>query len=133
MFEVDRERVRDNARRSSTQDLLERATVYRSGMEPEALILIEEELRRRGVTAAQQLDYATGHPGTLHDRAGLPLRCQHCSRPAVWRGWGWHRLWGKLPLLPRRLALCAEHAGIPASQQQPEAPGHLTHPPDAPQ
>ncbi len=111
MLELDRERIRANVQAADTEDLLDRATVYRSGMEPEALELIEEELRRRGVTAAQQVDHAARHEGALHDGTGLAVRCERCARPAVWRGWGWHRLWGVLPLFPRRVALCAGHAG----------------------
>jgi hypothetical protein len=130
MLGNDLERVRANVRSASTDDLLDRATVHRSGMEPEALELIEEELRRRGVTAAQQIDHATRYLDVVTDAGGLALRCQRCDRPAVWRGWGWHRLGGVLPLFPRRLMLCAEHAGIvypprppeAARQKKPEAP-----------
>ncbi len=43
----DADRVRANARQASTEDLLERVTIYRSGMEPEAVEIIEAELRRR--------------------------------------------------------------------------------------
>ena len=31
------------------------------------------------------------------------------SQSLVWRGWTMHKLWGLLPLFPRRVALCAEH------------------------
>ncbi len=99
MFDPDRERLAVNVRSASTQDLLDRATLYRDGMEPEALELIEEELRRRGLTAAQQVDHAL----------------------AVSRGWGWHRLWGKVPLFPRRVTLCAEHA-TPSPGASPRPP-----------
>lgn len=47
----DADRVRANARQAPTEDLLERVTVYRSGMEPEAVEIIEAELRRRGICA----------------------------------------------------------------------------------
>ncbi len=125
MFPLDLDRVRANVRAASTEDLLDRATVYRSGMEPEALEIIEEELRRRGVTAAGQIDHAAQHLDVIVDASGLPRRCARCPRPAVWCGWGWHRLWDKLPVVPRRLALCAKHAGIhrpqPPRQEQPPA------------
>jgi hypothetical protein len=106
---LDPERVRANVRRASTEDLLDRATVYREGMESEVLGLIEEELRHRGVSAAMQADHAGRRAGALGDREGLTLSCRRCRRPAVWRGWQWHRLWGVLPLFPRRVALCEVH------------------------
>ena len=31
---------------------------------------------------------------------GTAVRCSFCHRPAVAEGWGWHRLWGVLPLFP---------------------------------
>src|SRR5271154_2856771 len=43
------ERVRDNVRQADTNDLLDRITVYRAGMEPEAVDIIESELFRRGL------------------------------------------------------------------------------------
>jgi hypothetical protein len=111
MLESNLDRVRANAEAASTEDLLDRVTVYRGGMEPEALEVIREELRKRGVTAAQEIDHAARHIGAPGDAEGMALHCAYCPRPAVWRGWAWHRLWGVLPLFPRRMALCAEHAG----------------------
>jgi hypothetical protein len=110
MLQPELERLRSNVRAASTEDLLDRATVYRDGMEPDALAVIEDELRRRGVTAAQQVDHGAQCSNVLTDPQGLALRCERCSRPAVWRGWVWHRLWGLLPLFPRRVRLCEEHA-----------------------
>jgi hypothetical protein len=120
MLEIDRERIRANVQAATTQDLLDRATVYRDGMEPEALELIEEELRQRGVTAAQQIDHQTQYEDTLRDGEGLPLYCDYCDhlRPAVWRGWRWYWWWGLVPLFPIRVALCARHAGL-----EPPSPG----------
>jgi hypothetical protein len=100
-------------------------------MEPPALELIEEELRRRGVTAAQQVDHAMQYLTVLHDRDGLVLYCDYCEYqvPAVWRGWRWYRYLGLVPLFPIRVTLCAEHAGIPTTprcepqrDQNPDAP-----------
>ena len=47
------ERVARNVQKATTEDLLNRVTAYRAGMEPEALVLIEQELRRRDVTDEQ--------------------------------------------------------------------------------
>jgi hypothetical protein len=108
-MQFDPERVRDNAAGATTDDLLDRVTVYRSGLEPAALDLIEAELLRRGFGPREIEAYAASHSAALYDSRGLALKCARCQRPAVWQGWTMHRLWGVLPLFPRRMALCAEH------------------------
>lgn len=111
-MDLDLERIRVNVQSASTEDLLDRVTVYRAGMEPEAVEIIEAELRRRGVTAADQVDHAEARQqGALSDDRGVVCRCSRCEKPAVRHGWGWHWLWGRIPIVPRRLRLCAEHAG----------------------
>jgi hypothetical protein len=107
---LDLERVRANVRGATTEDLLDRATVYRSGMEPEALALIDEELRARGVT----LDAVVAHEtvrgvGLVRGPEGWPRVCEECGRPATWQGWTWGRLWWLLPAFPRRARYCDEH------------------------
>ncbi len=108
-MQFDLERVRDNVARATTEDLLDRATVYRAGMEPEALDVIEAELRRRGVGPGEIEMHAAASAWTPRDRNGVALKCLRCSRPAVWQGWRMHKLFGVLPLFPRHVALCAEH------------------------
>src|SRR5262249_18726233 len=106
------EKVGLNVRAADTEDLLDRATVYRAGMEPAALELIDRELRERGVSAEQIAEHARRREGSLVlGRDGLPVRCAKCGRPAVTEACRWHRVWGLVPLFPRRVALCAEHAG----------------------
>jgi hypothetical protein len=108
MFEFNRERVQWNAREATTEDLLDRATVYGEGMEPEALDIIEAELRHRGVTREQQEAHAARQREAW---AGGPApRCSWCDRPAVGQRWGWHRLWGWVPVFPRPFRYCTEHA-----------------------
>ena len=109
MLKLDLDRVRDNAAKATTEDLLDRVTVYRSGMEPAALEVIEAELLRRGVGPREIAAHALAGENTPRDASGLAVRCTRCARPAVWRGWAMHKLWGVLPLFPRRVALCAEH------------------------
>ena len=111
-MELDLERVRENARKSSTEDLLDRATVYRSGVEPEALPVILEELRSRGVTAADVVAHEQARPGVVRDTDGIARSCGRCRKPAVAAEWGWHRMFGKLPLFPRKLYLCEEHRTV---------------------
>ena len=108
---MDLGKVLANVRQASTEDLLDRATVYRDGMEPDALHLIDRELVERGVSPDEIAEHARRRQETLiADARGWPVKCEKCDRPAVVRQWGWHRLWGKLPIFPRRMAFCAEHA-----------------------
>ena len=108
-MQIDLDQVRDNAAKATTADLLDRATVFRSGMEPAALTIIERELFRRGIGPGQIEAHALARSGTPRDRNDLSVQCTRCRRPAVWRGWALHKLWGILPLFPRRIALCADH------------------------
>jgi hypothetical protein len=123
-MQFDGEKVRENARKAETEDLLDRVTVYRAGMEPEALYVIEEELRRRGVTAADIDAHARRREEAgLCDDGGQPARCSFCDRPAVARGWGWHRLWGSMPLFPRPFWYCETHRpGAAATSRSPVGP-----------
>jgi hypothetical protein len=107
---IDLERIRENIRQATTEDLLDRATIYREGMEAEALDIIERELQQRGVSWDARSEHERKRrEETLFDSQGLPMKCYRCRRPAVVETRGWHRLWGVLPLFPRRFAWCAEH------------------------
>jgi hypothetical protein len=110
----DPERVRANARAATTEDLLDRVTVYRSGMEPAALDIIETELGERGVRSDRIEAHARSH-GTdvICWPDGTARPCSFCERPAVTQGWGWHRWWGLVPLFPRFFSYCAEHQPQP--------------------
>jgi hypothetical protein len=111
-MELNLERVRAGVKAASTADLLDRATIFRAGMEPEALAIIDEELYQRGVTASEIHDHAERLRAAVLEEDGVALRCRYCDRPAVTRGWRWQRLWGVLPLFPRRVALCEVHAAL---------------------
>jgi hypothetical protein len=110
-MKLDLEKVRANVRQATTEDLLDRATLFRSGMEAEALEVIEEELRARGVT----LDVILAHEsvrgvGLVRGPDGLPRVCAKCGRPATWEGCRWGRWVGRfLPLASLRSAYCDEH------------------------
>ena len=83
-------RVAEFIRRADTEELLDRVTVYREGMEPAALDLMEGELDRRGVTREEIAEHDAARRQTaimLSD--GTALRCSFCTRPAVVRGRGW--------------------------------------------
>jgi hypothetical protein len=103
-------RVAEYVRRAETEELLDRVTVYREGMEPAALDLMEGELDRRGVTREAIAQYGTHRWETAIRLAdGTALRCCFCDRPAVTRTRGLHRLFGLVPLFPRMFAYCSIH------------------------
>ncbi len=111
MFKLDLNRVRTNVAKATTADLLERVTVAREGMEPAALDIIETELRRRGVSFQEQAAFGEAQEKVLlRATSGFPLRCCKCLQTAVFQQMGWHRLFGILPLFPRLLAYCEQHA-----------------------
>lgn len=110
MLGFDADEVAKNAFKAATEDLLDRVTVYRGNLEPEAIAILERELHQRGVSAADIAAHrerqAAAHLETV---SGHVLSCSYCRRPAVAERWGWHKLWGIVPILPRRFRLCQEH------------------------
>src|SRR2546426_12572314 len=87
------ERLRQKAKQATTEDLLDRVTVYRAGMEEEALDVIEQELQSRGVTDEQVRSHTERlEPVVLWERPGLAWRCSYCDRPAVGCRWRWYRI-----------------------------------------
>jgi hypothetical protein len=124
----DLERVKANVRKATTEDLLDRVTVYRAGMEESALEVIEDELRARNIRSADidaHAERRRQETQLLPD--GTAVACSFCHRPAVAEGWGWQRLWGFLPVFPRFYHYCSEHrpdrsgeeAGGPATPEEP--------------
>src|SRR5690242_13271778 len=110
MLAFNREKVQANITQASTPDLLDRVTIYRAGMEAEAVEMIEEELIRRGVTPEQVREHSRHYGEVVRDAAGVPRRCWRCQKPAVATAWVTHKLFGLVPLFPVRRAFCAEHA-----------------------
>jgi hypothetical protein len=108
-MQFDAGRVKDNVARATTEDLLDRATVYRSGMEPEALEIIEAELNRRGMSSDQIAAHAERRSGVVVKDGAVARPCSYCVRPAVDEGMRWHWLFGKIPLFPRWMYWCEEH------------------------
>lgn len=108
--ELNLERVRQNAKKATTEDLLDRVTVYREEMEAAAVAIIEAELIDRGVTAEDVQARLNAGRTALRRNDGTVIKCAFCHKPAVRQGWGWHRLFGRIPVFPRALAWCEEHA-----------------------
>jgi hypothetical protein len=104
------DRVRVNAREASTEDLLDRITAYRAGMEIEAIEIIETELRSRDVNQNQIDAHGSERAKeVLHLPDGTALSCSLCRRPAVTQVWSWHWLLGRVPVFPRRFFYCRKH------------------------
>lgn len=108
-MEFELERVIDNVRSASTDDLLDRATVFRSGLEPEALVVILQELRTRGISADDIVLHEQSRGDAVFDENGTAQMCNECRQPAVVREWGWHWMFDKLPVFPRLFWRCRQH------------------------
>ncbi len=111
--------IAEYVRRAETEELLDRVTVYRELTEPAAVDLMEGELSRRGETPERIADHDHRRRATtLVGTDGTALRCWRCPRPAVvWR-WRWHRVFGRLPLFPRIVRECDQHAGVAQTSPQ---------------
>jgi hypothetical protein len=119
MLKFNAEKCLAEVSKAETTDLLDRITAYRLGMEPQAIEIIEHELERRGVSGAEIA--ARGEEcrrECTFDRNGVALPCSRCRRPAVVAVMGWHRLWGVLPLFPRRQHYCDQHRPGPNARQE---------------
>jgi hypothetical protein len=107
------ERVLENVRAASTEDLLNRVTAFREGMEPKALSFIETELSNRGVGPEDiEAHWEELRKEVILAPDGMAERCSFCHQPAVAQGWAWHRLWGRVPVFPRLFYYCREHRPI---------------------
>ena len=104
------QRVQANVRKATTDDLMDRVTVFRAGLEPAAVPIILEELRSRGVTPEAIVLHEGSRVGVLFYDNGIACQCIRCAKPAVAREWGWQRIFRKVPLYPRTFLLCTDHA-----------------------
>jgi hypothetical protein len=116
---LDLDRVRQNVQKATTEDLLDRATVYRAGMEEAALEIIDAELNARGYSDLDVEHHAQKRIATAIMRPdGVAARCSFCFKPATLKGWGWHRFWGLFPLWPRFFRYCEEHRPAPVKDSE---------------
>ena len=110
MIGWDEEKVAANIRKADTEDLLDRVTAYRPGMEPAAVVLMEAELLRRGVTAAGIAAHREANEREwLFDADGTARMCSRCHQPAVREVMGWHKVFGVVPLFRRQFRFCKTH------------------------
>src|SRR4051812_30028689 len=110
-MDLDLRRVKELAKEAATEDLLDRVTIYRGGMEPEALEVLEEELRRRDVSAAAIREHAEQlERNVIWERPGLAAQCYLCRQPAVKVERRWFRFLGVIPLFQREVPCCVLHA-----------------------
>lgn len=118
-MEFNLRRVAEYIRGADTEELLDRVTVYREGMEPAALDLMEGELDRRGITREEIAAHdAKQRASAILLPDGTAMRCSFCDRPAVERRWGWHKMQVRIPLLP----LLIGRADIPLGFRIPVFP-----------
>lgn len=103
-------KVEEFVRSAATEELLDRATIFRGDHDPDAIIRFEQELRRRRVVQSEIDAHEQMRTESAIARGdGSIQRCEFCERPAELTAWKWHRLWGKVPLFPRPMALCGHH------------------------
>ena len=110
MLKFDSQKTLVEIRTAPTNDLVDRITAFRQGMEPAAIEMIEQELHGRGVSQPE-IDARAEEcrRDCLFDATGTAVVCSRCRRPAVTEVLAWHRVFGVLPLFPRRLCYCKEH------------------------
>jgi hypothetical protein len=109
-MEWDEQKVLVNIRKADTDDLLDRITAFRAGMEPEAVEMVETELERRGVLDVDiAAHWESCQRECLFYADGTAMTCSFCRKPAVKRKWGWHKLWKRVFLFPLRLRYCKDH------------------------
>lgn len=103
--------VRAKIQAATTGDLLDRITAYRKGMEPTAVAMIESELHRRGVTAAEIAEHRERcEKECVYFADGTAAKCSFCDKPAVREGWGWQKIMRTIPVFPRWLRYCRDHS-----------------------
>jgi hypothetical protein len=106
----DPQKVLDKARRADTEDLLDRVTLFREDLEPEAVEILEAELAGRGVTPEDIHQHLRTwkHRVLRRPDGSIPL-CSFCSRAAVETELDWHRIFGLVPVFKRTFHYCQRH------------------------
>ena len=117
-MEWDEQKVLMNIRQADTDDLLDRITAYRLGMELDAIEMIERELRDRGISEGEIEDHREAcERDCIYLPDGTAAMCSFCHKPAVAEGRVWWKIWWTMPIFPRRVRYCAAH--LPAIKEPP--------------
>lgn len=99
------------AHQAETPVLLDRVTVLREGMTPDAVEIFLAELARRGVGPEQIRDHEREwKPRVLQRPDGLPATCTWCGRAATTQRQAWHKLFRLFPVYKRTQYYCNDHA-----------------------
>lgn len=97
-------------RAMTKEELLDRVTVLRDGMDVDALEVIHAELASRGLGPDEiGAHHREMRMKTIQHRDGLAATCHRCGRAAVSSRVEWHRMWGLIPLFRRTCYWCEEH------------------------
>lgn len=108
-MEFDPDRVRKNASLAETADLLERVTIQRDELEPEALAIIMQELLSRNIRPEAVVNFECLRSQAIYDSNGNPRLCRYCRRPAIFTQKGWFKLFRFVPIFPITEYCCAAH------------------------
>lgn len=108
-----------HAAQMEKEELLDRVTVFRDAMQPEAVEVMEAELARRGVGPddihqhLRQMKHRV-----IHDAHGVPAQCSFCERAAVEQREDFHKLWRLIPVAKRNWYYCERHFAEKAPRRQ---------------
>ena len=92
------------------EELLDRVTVFRDAMRPDAVEVMEAELARRGVGPDEiHQHHRQIRHRVLLDSHGIPLQCSWCERAAVEKREDLHKLWRLIPVAKRVWYYCERH------------------------
>jgi hypothetical protein len=110
VLKLNPQRLLANAACADTLELLDRVTVLRDHLEPEAVEIAEAELARRGITPEEiEAHHRRWKHRVLRDASGIVWNCHLCGRAAVAEELDWYRWLGLIPLFRRRYRYCETH------------------------
>lgn len=107
---LDLEKVRIYAKKADNKALIDRVTLFQSGMEPEALEIIILELTSRGISALEITEHEEKYKEkVIRGPEGMPRLCNNCPSPATAQEWGWLKVFGFVPIIPWKYLFCEDH------------------------
>ena len=106
------EQVRKFAALAETNDLIERVTIQRDDLDPEALTIIMQELLSRNISAETVSEYEKSRDKFLYDSQGKPRLCNICGRPAISSIKSWLKFLRIVPIMPITEYCCEAHTEL---------------------